>query len=605
MPTIYDEFDIVLIGAGPRGLILLEQLASELHSRRQSERSAEQTLRVAVCDPAPFGAGAVWDPHQSEVLLMNVQARRISIYQHSAPERTSHPNAGPTLDRWIRDVKGSEGLEETDQYAPRPVFGEYLADAYRRLIDQAGSTLDVNEFKAEAIDLTPLGDCWAVRVVSEMAGAPQHIRGKTVVLATGHIPSEPDELQRARLCHSRRVTRDRRPCHYIGAGLHRGEHFNDVGSDDAVYLEGLGLGFFDVVALLTEERGGRWKEDQYCSSGNEPLLLAGSRRGLPFLGRSRMFKARPEISERLERVFEGLGWVSSASFGEVLWPEIERALRHEVTEAVHELWLVSGVDQSLVERTEALVNEPFENWSHANSLTRVMDAGTHHDRIMLFLQDQVELEKASCAYGKTLDPRQRAAEYLQPVRDRIRSLVPGLRFSAASYANDLEAQFSSFAGFINVGPPMLRVEQLISLEHAGLLRFTGPAGIAYGSEGFTVETSDGYETVNALVEARVPSLAVDKSARPLLRNLVRSGVAGLNVRDGINFHGVAVSVPDGRIKDREGNVQTGLFAYGVPTEGTYWNTVGGLAGEGELLVANHVARAILGELNGSMLTSST
>lgn len=585
-----DRFDIILIGVGPRGLILLEQLAYEHYSRMRSK----QPLRIVVCDPAPFGSGAVWTPDQSGSLLMNVQAKNISVYQCSASERSPRSSAGPDLAQWIERSKGRGLLSRTDQYAPRPVFGEYLTNAYQRFKDETAQIFEISEYHAEAVRVSRGEDHWVVRL--EMENALWDVYGRSVVLATGHIQAEWDRAQQSRQHHAEEVTKTLRPCHYIRAGLHSVQDFTRVSPGEAVYLEGLGLGFFDVVALLTEEKGGRWEAGQYVRSGKEPMLLGGSRRGLPFLGRSRLFRAYPGIDDSLERLFDVVESSYDVSFGEELWPEIQRGMRREVTAAIDELYGVPIADKGLVERIETLTAAEFDNWSHADSLRTVSSADTHHERVVEFLADQVELERLSSEVGRAVDPRQRAAEYLQPIRNRIRNLVPGLRFSAASYAYELEAEFSSFAGFITVGPPMLRIEQLLLLVQCGLLRFTGPAKAAIAPEGFSVESSDGNLRVDALVEARVPNLAIDKSASRLMRSLLAHGVAELSIRDGINLHGLSVSVPDGHVRKSGGHVQPGLFAYGVPTEGTYWNTVGGLAGDSEPLIANGVARAILDEL---------
>ena len=68
---------------------------------------------------------------------------------------------------------------------------------------------------------------------------------------------------------------------------------------EPVLLRGLGLNFFDHLALLTSGRGGRFvREDspdsqnspygrrlRYVPSGKEPRLFAGSRRGVPYHAR--------------------------------------------------------------------------------------------------------------------------------------------------------------------------------------------------------------------------------------------------------------------------------------------------------------------------------
>ncbi|NGZ99815.1 hypothetical protein G5V59_04410 [Nocardioides sp. W3-2-3] len=62
-----------------------------------------------------------------------------------------------------------------------------------------------------------------------------------------------------------------------------------IGAGDVVGVRGLGLTFYDSLALLTEGRGGRYVDDgtalRYLPSGNEPLIVAGSRSGVPLRAR--------------------------------------------------------------------------------------------------------------------------------------------------------------------------------------------------------------------------------------------------------------------------------------------------------------------------------
>src|SRR5262245_65062880 len=62
-----------------------------------------------------------------------------------------------------------------------------------------------------------------------------------------------------------------------------------VGAGERVALRGMGLCFFDHLAMLTVERGGRFARVGgglvYEASGREPVIYAGSRRGVPYHAR--------------------------------------------------------------------------------------------------------------------------------------------------------------------------------------------------------------------------------------------------------------------------------------------------------------------------------
>ncbi len=100
-----------------------------------------------------------------------------------------------------------------------------------------------------------------------------------VVLAQGHIGAEPAAEHRAFAGFAQPARPLPPPAGFSAdadlSGLRPGEH---------VLLRGFGLAFVDLMALLTEGRGGRFRTRpdgtlRYLPSGREPVLHVGSRRG--------------------------------------------------------------------------------------------------------------------------------------------------------------------------------------------------------------------------------------------------------------------------------------------------------------------------------------
>ena len=126
----------------------------------------------------------------------------------------------------------------------------------------------------------------------------RHLKVDRAVLTTGHQICEPPAEQRrleafaARRLHAQYIRGDSSadlPLDTIPAGV-------------TVGVIGLGLSFYDVMAQLTLGRGGRFVDDgdgrlRYLPSGREPLLVAGSRGGLPLPARGRNQK-RPDHTYR-------------------------------------------------------------------------------------------------------------------------------------------------------------------------------------------------------------------------------------------------------------------------------------------------------------------
>lgn len=101
---------------------------------------------------------------------------------------------------------------------------------------------------------------------------------------------------------------------------------------------GMGLTFFDIVALLTSGRGGVFERDGrslvYRPSGQEPVLYAGSRRGIPYHARGENEKG---VSGRHEPLFltpaaieelrERHRTTGTLSFLDHVWPLVSREVR--------------------------------------------------------------------------------------------------------------------------------------------------------------------------------------------------------------------------------------------------------------------------------------
>src|SRR5580704_12406437 len=122
----------VIVGMGPRGLSLLEQInrcAGDLRVR----------LVLHLVDPGETGQGS----HPSEQpahLLVNTLASQITMFSLLDPDNPGAGNRGPSLTEWARSagyrrfgnlfarVGDPFGLElDDDDYLPRSILGEYLS----------------------------------------------------------------------------------------------------------------------------------------------------------------------------------------------------------------------------------------------------------------------------------------------------------------------------------------------------------------------------------------------------------------------------------------------------------------------------------------------
>lgn len=286
---------VAIIGAGPRGLSVLERLV-DVAAERFSGADAPPTLVIDLIDPYPPGAGIVWRTDQPETLLMNTTIAEQTIFPDSSCSFVSPDGMsdrfGPDMAQWYRDQGGTDPVDAT--IPSRTLYGRYLRDAYARIRDSAPDFVTIVEHptKVESvIDLPPVEPLGHTSTDPNTV-PPQLIRcedgtaiiASAVVLAVGHIPSAQTE-ERARLAAYAQRTGGL----YIPQGLPAEAPVAEVAPGNRVIVRGMGLNYFDLQTLFTHERGGRFDPDpdiagelRYVRSGEEPRLLLGSRRGVPY-----------------------------------------------------------------------------------------------------------------------------------------------------------------------------------------------------------------------------------------------------------------------------------------------------------------------------------
>ncbi|MBZ9641023.1 FAD/NAD(P)-binding protein, partial [Streptomyces sp. PSKA30] len=262
---------VALVGAGPRGTSVLERLCA---SARELLPPGTR-LTVHVIDPAPPGPGRVWRTAQSAELLMNTVASQVTLFTDDSVDCSGPIRPGPSLHEWAGGELGP------DEYPTRAQYGRYLEWVFAEAVRQAPPEVRVETHTARAIRLDDGPDGRQLLALDD---------GRTltglaaVVLAQGHLPAAPDAEQRRQAAYA-----DRHGLRHIPPANPADVDLSALSPGEPVLLRGLGLNFFDHMALLTTGRGGRFVPTgaglRYVPSGREPRLYAGSRRGIPYQAR--------------------------------------------------------------------------------------------------------------------------------------------------------------------------------------------------------------------------------------------------------------------------------------------------------------------------------
>ncbi|MEV7118427.1 FAD/NAD(P)-binding protein [Kitasatospora griseola] len=589
---------LVVVGAGPRGTGLLERIAANA-----PELLAPDTeLDIHLVDPHPPGGGRIWRHAQSPLLRMNSMAEDVTMFTDERSTLLGPVRPGPSLAEWAaepaahrpyRPVEDPDVADELRTLAPtdfptRRAQSAYLDWVLRRSAAELPKNVRLFLHRDTAWRLT--GD----------PEGPQHVhlggtvlRADRVVLALGHLDSAPGPETAATRAFAARHGRT-----YVPPAFTADAGLDGLAPGEQVVVRGLGLAFVDLVALLTEGRGGRFVAHpcgglRYLPSGREPVLHVGSRRGVPYHAKTD-YRLRGPLPP-LPRYFGPETELPDGplEFRRDLWPamakEIGFGYYHELFHghpgrtavpwdaflaAYHPLDWYSPEREALV---AAAVPDPddrldLERLDRPLAGLRVADPAELQLHLRRYLR--ADLDRRS-------DPRHSADlgafHALLSLYGQLVRLLPRHPLTARSTAAELDGWWNGFFSFYASGPPGFRLDQLLALADAGLLHFLGPdvrvdLDERHGAFRASSPALPGHHVHGtALVDAFLPPPSLDRTADPLLHRLLDEGRIDeehLTDPDGHTYRsGLIRTDPDARLLDPAlgGRPHPRRTALGAPT----------------------------------------
>jgi len=606
-------FEVCVVGAGPRGLSAVERI---LANERASGRT--RALTVHVVDPSAPGAGTVWRSDQPRHLLMNTVASQITVYTDDSANIEGPIDPGPSLFQWARSIVTeppgnhdhatlAEATRITENtYPTRAFYGSYLHASFLRTVTRAPAHVTVKVHRSQAV---------AIADTHGIPGGPQGVRLAdgtrldhldAIVLAQGHVPARltPREARTASLARIHHLT-------YVTPANPADQDLSAIDPGSTVLLRGLGLNFFDHMALFSAGRGGKFRRTGgtlvYEPSGREPRLYAFSRRGVPYHSRGNNEKGaygryfpRLLTATYINDLRERTRAEGGISFGTHLWPLIQREVESVYYGA---LLAATGRAADKDEFTtsylalpatdlEALLdahNIPREDRWSWETLAKPTAGRTFADRedfqrwLITYLKNDVKAAKQ----GNVNGPLKAALDVLRDLRNEIRLAVDHGGLEGNSHRDDLEGWYTPLNAFLSIGPPASRIEEMIALIEAGVLTILGPGTqvrINTAIAAFTATSAlvPGPQVrARALIEARLPEPDLRRTEDPLLRHLLDTDQClpyRIKGTHGTEYHtgGLSVTERPYRLIDGKGNAHPRRFAYGVPTESVHWVTAAGI-----------------------------
>ncbi|WP_432839351.1 FAD/NAD(P)-binding protein [Dactylosporangium sp. CA-092794] len=573
----------------------------------------DRDVVVHLVDPFVDRGGRVWSTDQSPVLLMNTIASQVTVFTDPTVTCRGPIRPGPSLFDWARMLPLMEPFDEypaavlaeaerlgPDSYPSRSFYGHYLSWVLRRLRQTAPPEVTIQVYPQLAVGLDEQPDgTLTVRLADRSTVDDVSV----VVLAQGHLdmPLGLQESRLSQLAGAAGLT-------YVAPANPAEVDLSAVLPGEPVALRGMGLNFFDYLAMLTLGRGGRFDSVEgrlaYRASGREPVIYAGSRRGVPYHARGENQKG---VSGRHQPVFLTADVIERLraradrghpqTFRAEVWPLIAREvelvyytalIRQRRGEQAAERFQLRYVaaDPALVGDllAESGIGEE-DRWDW--DLIARPHAGRRFGspaQFRTWLLDLLRRDAERAQGGNVDEPVKAALDVLRDIRNEVRLIVDHSGLTGTSYRDELTAWYTPLNAYLSIGPPVRRIEELIALIEAGVVTVLGPgADVDVSADGFAFRASDvdgAQIVVRTLIEARLPELDIRRTSDPLLGHLRRTNrCRPYRIPDpagpGYESGGLSVTPGDHHLVLADGREHPRVFAYGVPTEAVHWVTAAG------------------------------
>jgi hypothetical protein len=540
---------VAIIGAGPRGTSLLERLVANA-----AECAPDRTIAVHVIDPYPPGGGRVWRSQQSPLLWMNTTSDDCTMFTDETVECEGPVVSGPTLGEWAQKLAAgslpsppgfrlapSTPAEATRMrdgwFTTRRTQSDYLSWVFWQSVKNGMPQVRVHAHEGRAVDVhdLPLG---RQRVV--MADGLPPVDADIVLFAQGNVDIAPD-AEEARLTEYAAA----HDLCYLPSGSTADHCFDRIPAGEPVIVRGLGLCFIDTAVLLSSGRGGTFHRDdsgelRYEPSGDEPVLFVGSRRGVPYWSKMHysLNGSPPEPFGHLDAAAVAALGDRPLDFAMDIWPLIAREVTHagyrELAESHPELLDIDA--REFIHRLDTL------DWD-GPELKELVDQAVRFDEDRIDVEETAHplagrhfpdldalqswmIDHIATGVRRGRDPRHSASlamlHGLSSAFSRLIELVGERRLSPASWEHDLPA-FLDLCRFLTSGPPGPRLEELLALTRAGVVRFLGSEMKVTAHDGLFHARSSNVNvsvTARSLIEARLPERTMLRVNDPLLRKLI-------------------------------------------------------------------------------------
>lgn len=581
---------IVFIGGGPRTSIILERISANRALLENTE------LHLHIVDPFPAGPGRIWREDQSPLLKLNSRAADVTMFTDDSVQCLGPAKNGPALDQWVQLIRDGQltdapALLLTDpllqaevaslgpgDFPTRRLQSCYLRWFFARVCTSFTAPDSIQVHEDTAVDLIPGSNTHKVLLASG-----EEILADQVVLVQGHLDAALHADARATEFSAHADSADH--LGYTPPGYTNDINFDDLLPGTKALVSGMGLAFTDLFVLLFEGRGGRFEPTEsgalhYIPSGQEPKLLAGSRRGVPYHSKIRStttaeLTTRYFTKEAVTKLHQRHGQLD---FFAHIWPLLAKETGHFYyrelfgtrPEGLHGGWddFLSSYDAiawysperaSLVAKFVSLDDRlEFEELEFPLPIPRPLPAQGNRERLNKLVRDHI---RQDLRLRDSPDHPQFQALFFGLLRCFVTLPLVHDKLSESGRAQ-LSNWWQGFFSFVDSGPPAHRLRELLALHEAGFIQFLGPEtsfGFDAERQLFSAQTLSGTVHAPWLIEARLPTTHISTSTDPLLASLLRQGLITEEPGGSGKMHITSLRQAIGR----KGRIQRWLFATGA------------------------------------------
>ncbi|MEU4777226.1 FAD/NAD(P)-binding protein [Micromonospora sp. NPDC023633] len=620
---------IALIGAGPRGVSLLERIGANLADFPDIDH-----LDIHVIDDTQLGAGRIWRTDQTRQMCMNTLAGAVTLFTDDTVTMAGPVVPGPTLFEWCRLALDAahpsppSAIQVTDidpahraafasvavrpgfvddyrdeleaitvaTHPSRALYGEYIRWCFERALHTMPARVSVATHLARAVGIREDG---GRQLIELSTGAV--LACDAVVAATGWLPRDHTDEEHGFLAVLARHPEMMwvRPDNPIDQAL------GSVPDGATAIVRGLGMGFFDAMTLLTIGRGGRFVDDsltragvRYEPSGREPKMYVTSHRGVPYRAKSLYGSLPPSPPQRYLRSVDWSTIPRPIDFDRQLWPLIVKDAFVDYYETLHRvrpeafaaplttvlatIVTTEGVPSALDAAIAPHVPDAADRFDLPAAMSPVREAFPNPETFAAWVADYIGDDLTESAKGR--DSAIKAGLWsISAARQLANTIGTFGGFDAESRANGFRT-LQAFGGMVGSGPPAFRSRQLLALVDAGLVRFIGPAALVVADDElglFHAESpavAGSAVTSPVLIDAWMHSHDITASADTLTHSLAAAGrIRPFNVcgRDGRRHPtgGYDVDPQTGLLVHPDGTRDAAFHVAGIPLDEVMGNTI--------------------------------